>query len=300
MPVMNKIFVCTFLFALSGACSPIVAQEADEFLLPLSPSGEEIRDRDLLTRRDQQKAITKAAPVVKPKTPSVELLDQKSSRYRTIQEQLQELSVFFEHMQKDGTTPVVQEPNSNADELSAVADTVVELPIPKVEEFIAVAPNESQKNVTPMSEYFSATNSASDDSVVTTTEDQAANSQVVIPTQELDGPVDRFALATSLFAVGHFSESLQAIDAVQLADLTTEEQIWLDYLRAGCHRQLGATSEANRLYRRIVANPESDWVGELSRWWLDHSSEKQKLSADYLTLANALKQWETAIHEITK
>lgn len=293
------------LFCFAIQISVTVAQDADEFLPPLSPTGEEIHDQELLTRRDGKERSKTFGPVAQADSTSEDLLDLKNQRFQQMQRQLQELSSLWEQLQQPQIDSTRDELLTDSVTSPAEVDVVGELPIPKIEELENA---QRVENDTP--EDLVTENLTAADNVVNTTENRDATDssrQEVSPApsdnlleEKLDGPVDRFALATSLYAVGHYAEALQAIDAVQLVDLTPEEVIWLDYLRAGCHRRLGTIPEASRLYRRIVANPEADWVGELSRWWLDHISDKQKLSADSLTLVNALKQWEVAVNELEK
>ena len=85
----------------------------------------------------------------------------------------------------------------------------------------------------------------------------------------VDQPVDRAALADSLFAIGEYAIALDAYRRVDLEETDQAARLWLRYQTACCLRNLGQTSEAAREYRRVTAEADSAWIGEQARWWLD-------------------------------
>lgn len=288
--------------------SPVAAQDGATFMLPVSPTGEQIHDVNLLTITNQ---VDRSAKTEQQKTnlqtakdaPAQIIVKQKNLKFQKMQEQLQELSLLWEQMRNKQIEEASQQPQKNEQETvtSQQVPIIEESPIPTEPQQLEIpSPLGNETVIDPIEAVLENTGIINSEKDKTVRSDADVATETEIPAQSVSGPVDRFALATSLYAVGHFNESLQAIESVQLKDLTTHEMIWLDYLRAGCHRQLGAASEANRLYRRIVANPEAGWVGDVSRWWVDHSSEKLKLEADQLTLNTAMKQWEAAVNELTE
>lgn len=113
-----------------------------------------------------------------------------------------------------------------------------------------------------------------------------------------DGPIDRLSLATSLFGAGEFEVCLQLLDLLDDRDLTPDDRRWAAYLRACCHRKLKRVQEAQKLYRQLVADNESGWTGDMSRWWLDHIEERSRLTADLTRLSETLSAWENEVEQL--
>jgi hypothetical protein len=111
----------------------------------------------------------------------------------------------------------------------------------------------------------------------------------------VSGPIDRFSLAVSLFGSHQWDVCLSVLESLQLDQLPREDQIWSQYMKACCHRHCGSLDEAQRLYRRVLAETDAGWVAELARWWLDNLEEKKRLQQDAQRLAETLKAWETEI-----
>ena len=110
-----------------------------------------------------------------------------------------------------------------------------------------------------------------------------------------DGPIDRMALATSLFATGDLRECLQTLEAVDRTQLSTENQDWCEYVAACCFRKLGNLPEAESRYRQLLGHTEVTWIADAARWWLDHLNEQQKLRGDLEQLSMTLKAWQGEI-----
>jgi tetratricopeptide (TPR) repeat protein len=111
----------------------------------------------------------------------------------------------------------------------------------------------------------------------------------------VDGPIDRMALATSLFATGSFGECLQILDAVDVEPLTKESKDWREYLAASCYRKLGKLQEAESRYRALLGHTEVSWLANATRWWLDHLNEQQKLREDLKQLDTTFHAWKVEI-----
>ncbi|SFI37119.1 tetratricopeptide repeat protein [Planctomicrobium piriforme] len=118
--------------------------------------------------------------------------------------------------------------------------------------------------------------------------------------EPVNGPIDRFALASSLFGAGDLEACLNVLRQTNLKELSREDQIWSEYMQASCHRRAGRYDQARQMYRGILSYPEADWVGELARWWLDNLEAKQKLLADTQRLNATLTAWETEIAALGK
>ena len=116
--------------------------------------------------------------------------------------------------------------------------------------------------------------------------------------EPVNGPIDRQALASSLFANGNYEACLQTLQDVQTPSGIAAH--WVMYLEAGCLRKLGESEEAQRRYRRIVAASDSEWLGDLSAWWLDQLHEKQQLQAKRDDFTKSLEQWEKVVDELTR
>lgn len=94
----------------------------------------------------------------------------------------------------------------------------------------------------------------------------------------VDQPVDRVALADSLFAVGEYGFALDAYQQVETAELNAATQLWLHYQTACCLRRMGRTADAAREYRRVTAIADAGRVAEQSRWWLSVIDSRKELT----------------------
>lgn len=117
---------------------------------------------------------------------------------------------------------------------------------------------------------------------------------------DVDGPIDRFALAVSLFGARNYPVCLQVLRNVDLSSLSRENRLWSEYMQACCHRQLGEVDEAKRVYRRILASSDADWIGDLARWWLEELEQKSRLQADSARLTEVLKKWEQEVASLSR
>ncbi|MCA9054490.1 MAG: hypothetical protein KDA75_11675, partial [Planctomycetaceae bacterium] len=75
----------------------------------------------------------------------------------------------------------------------------------------------------------------------------------------------------------------QALDVYQRLptdSFSTAQQRWIQYQQATCLRRLGSEADAERIYRRLVADADSDWLAEVCRWWLQHLDARRRLQAN--------------------
>ncbi|WP_417850758.1 hypothetical protein [Thalassoglobus sp.] len=128
----------------------------------------------------------------------------------------------------------------------------------------------------------------------------ATNLETIGDSQKSDGPIDRFALSSSLFATGHYDECLRVLSAIEKTDWSRHESHWADFLRAGCYRKLGQLEVAQQLYRRLVSDEESEWIGTVSGWWLDQIQEQIEIDRKIQAISVALEQWEREVNDLTK
>lgn len=203
---------------------------------------------------------------------------QKQRKYDEIRERIKELQTEWEPRRQTSVIPVVQP------ETPATAPSPTErLPVGPSEN----SSNDSQPAIEP------------DPPVPNVPEeDTPPQSPLLNPLQPIDGPIDRLALASSLFANGDYELCLQTLR--ELGSVPDGSAHWVTFLEAGCLRQLDETEEAQRRYRRIVAASDSDWLGELSAWWLDELHEKQELQRRLTQFKSSLDQWEEVVNELTQ
>lgn len=219
-----------------------------------------------------------------PPTAGDDVLERKQIQFQTLQSQLQELSELWEEIrpqERPATAPntpstIVGPPQSTT---SSAGESAGPLEGPP-----DVLRNDS----------FGEPKTESESRPAEPDGPQAKYSEPV------DGPIDRFALTSSLFATGSYRECLSVLDAIEFSKLRPYEKSWATYLQACCYRKLGQEQSAQQLYRSLVADPESGWVGEVSRWWLDHLQQKATLQKEYETLVTTVLQWEKQTNELSR
>lgn len=111
----------------------------------------------------------------------------------------------------------------------------------------------------------------------------------------VDGPIDRLALATSLYATNQLRECLKILEAVELRPLSVEDRQWHDYLVASCYRKLGNRSEAEDYYRSVLQRSSSTWVSTAARWWLGHIDETSQLKTKLEKVQTTVANWRKEI-----
>lgn len=114
----------------------------------------------------------------------------------------------------------------------------------------------------------------------------------------VEGPIDRMALATSLFATESYKECLSILDAVDRKSISTESSDWCDYLAASCYRKLQNLPEAESRYRNLLGRTEVSWLANATRWWLDNLNEQKKLRTDLIQLNTNFTAWQAEIDDL--
>lgn len=318
---MNSLytFTCKSLLALILFSSATDADESVEFLPPLSPQGQEIRDHVLLTsqaKRDEIDTHRAGTDQIESKLPAetTSLLKQKQMRFQRLKSQLLLLSDAWLRVKETAEQKASPRENSatEVDQQSTLAEKpeLVE-PVPQTKDLDQLATTENAPQPIPKA-------SGTDHSLsFQNTSDIPGMPPVPSPLPMLEaeegqkiehpesvhsdlGAIDRYALATSLYAEQHFPECLRTIDSITLGELSEYEMAWLSYLKAGCLRQAGQLDESQRIYRRLVASPEQNWISETARWWLDQMQEMEQLNSDQQILSTAIKQWKQAVDELTR
>ena len=118
----------------------------------------------------------------------------------------------------------------------------------------------------------------------------------MFPIPVVDGPIDRLALADSLFATNEIEFALQMYEQVDRQQVTPDDQQWIDYQLAGCHRRLGNIAEAEQRYRRLAGMTDGGWYTSQSRWWLDAITARKALEADLLRVTTTIQSMEQQIN----
>lgn len=114
----------------------------------------------------------------------------------------------------------------------------------------------------------------------------------------VSGPIDRLALATSLFATNELRECLKILEAVDLRPLSLEDKQWHDYLQASCYRKLGNRSEAESLYRSVLKRSNTTWLSKAARWWLQHINDQAQLKLKQDQVQQTLANWRKEIDNL--
>lgn len=230
----------------------------------------------------------KAAPLPSGKQ---DLQQQKEQRFRELKRQIEILDQLFPTGPEKVTSP--QEPKTEEQ-----SDRVVPSPdeTPDHREF-APLPNAPRKtlpnaNSRPLAPQTIPATSRPE---VPTKPHHSGDPQLVV-----EGTIDRFALATSLFGTGQVETCLDVLRHTDVSSLPREDQIWAMYMQACCHRKCGRLDEARQWYRRILAEKDADWVGQLASWWLDAIDAKKQLQSDVDRLKETLTAWEEEIDQLAK
>lgn len=110
-----------------------------------------------------------------------------------------------------------------------------------------------------------------------------------LPTQAfriLDSPVNAVELAHSLYRTKNYVAALKAIQSVDLAALSVEEQTWLELLSALCQRRLGEGAAAEGHLREIANTKSTDYSVSVARWWLSQTEARgqSEMTAESLEL----------------
>jgi hypothetical protein len=92
-------------------------------------------------------------------------------------------------------------------------------------------------------------------------------------------PVHPMALALVLLRTGDHAGALDAYRSVDIAILSPEDRMAVQYFTATCLRRLGKTQEASTLYREVANSKGDDVLRECARWQLSSIRWRQGLEA---------------------
>lgn len=93
-----------------------------------------------------------------------------------------------------------------------------------------------------------------------------------------DGPIDRAALADSLFGAQKFQLAVKIYEQLLTEENLPEEAAWLRYQVAGCYRNVGDWAAAEKNYRMVAGSKSEPFLAETSRWWLAAIQEQREVS----------------------
>ncbi len=220
------------------------------------------------------------------------LASEKKEKLDKIQQQMEQLTVLWQEMQLRKKQESIQQPT--------IQHKDVLTPLPEPVQQPARVPDPPTPNPPPAE---IVPNKNTEAIPATSPNAPALPSPLTEPEQNLkrrSGPIHRFALSSSLFATGHHKECLHVLDSLDKSQWTPHESHWARFLEASCYRKLGQPEEAQRRYRRLVAESDSEWIGTLSRWWLDEIQDRKSLQKEIENLSTALKQWETEVNELAR
>ncbi len=237
--------------------------------------------------------------------PVQDLKELKKQRFEEIQNQMELLTKRWMEMKRQQSLPVTSQSDENTTpplEVPAPEEVVVpaqEKPVPALTDLVpqdeaATSQGESMKSAPPIPDILSAT---VEGDIVNEQGKPEASPKVSNPSA---GPIDRFALSSSLFATGHYEECLHVLGAIEQSEWTRYETNWASFLRASCHRKLGQLDVAQQMYRRLVAENDSEWIGTVSAWWLDQIQDQIEIEKQTKAISVALEQWERDVDELTK
>lgn len=262
--------------------SGVVAAEAPPVLVPpaLFPPAivaEETTGDRILSVESAPTATLVVPPAYgpRPPDPAAELQELKRLRFEQLKQQLEEL----------GRRRVAPAPDVKP-QSSPTAEPPPERLNPAQIADIPIAPSDSTVDAEMIAAAETETPPPAESAVTNPAE---SGSSVV------EGAIDRLALANSLFGAGEYELALRALKEIPAKSLAREDKIWAEYLQACCRRKQGQVAEAQKIYRRLLAEPDVGWVGELSRWWLDHLDARARLAADSQNLSETLTAWEQEI-----
>lgn len=113
------------------------------------------------------------------------------------------------------------------------------------------------------------------------------------------GPVDRVALADNLYALGEFTLAMEMYEQVNLAELTSDQQFWVQFQNASCLRQIGDMRAAKRQLRILAGKKEAGWMANSSRWWLDMIEDRAELEEQITATQSRLESAGKKSHAST-
>jgi hypothetical protein len=95
----------------------------------------------------------------------------------------------------------------------------------------------------------------------------------------LDQPVDRLALADNLLRSLQLDLALQIYQQLDGELPAPEDQAWIRFQIANCHRLSGRLNEAKKVFRELTNSGREDFPVPLARWWLTAIDRQADLMA---------------------
>lgn len=112
------------------------------------------------------------------------------------------------------------------------------------------------------------------------------------PNIVMTAPVNRLKLADNLFGAGKNTLALQAYTSINIQPLPETDQAWVQFQIGSCHRRLGETSKAEKLYRIVASYKHGGAIVDASRWWLDRLQSKKELNGALAKLTQIVDSLE--------
>ncbi len=107
--------------------------------------------------------------------------------------------------------------------------------------------------------------------------------------QIISTPVNSFELANSLLTTKNYNQALKSYQALLKEENSLHDTNWIRCLMANCYRMKGDNSKAESLYRDVLESKEKSHTAVYAKWFLDHLTQRQKLSEQLQTLDNELQ-----------
>ncbi|MCA9212258.1 MAG: hypothetical protein KDB27_04265 [Planctomycetales bacterium] len=110
----------------------------------------------------------------------------------------------------------------------------------------------------------------------------------------LNSAVNRLSLADSLYATGELQVALKIYQ--QIRTTAGEDQAWVTFQIAQCHRRLGSKANADQAYRVVTGMPNSGRWGEYAKWWLSNGDSFADVEARTKTVSQSLAAMKEQIN----
>ena len=111
----------------------------------------------------------------------------------------------------------------------------------------------------------------------------------------VNSAVNPLALANNLYAAGETRIALKMYQ--QIRQDSNEDEGWVIYQIAQCHRVLGSKANSDQAFRIVTAMPQSGRWGEYSKWWLANDDGLSTLAEQSQQLSVALETLRSQINE---
>lgn len=97
----------------------------------------------------------------------------------------------------------------------------------------------------------------------------------IAATRIIPKPINTLEMATSIYLTGNYAAAKEAFDKVDDSQLTAEDTVWLNAMKAACLRRLKMNEDANGFYREIANDKSgSASVKKNAGFWLKYNEAK--------------------------